>query len=169
MSAYRPPRPLLALLLLPLLGAAPGPSGDDNEAPPFVTVKAELVSSPAYRSPDGKATMHLLLEPGEGGAYLGRGSFLPGAGTPPHRHQGSEELIYVISGEGTMTLGNDRLSVKAGTAVRIPAGWEHSFQVGGAGPMEVVQVYSPGGPEQRFRDWQPAPVPGEPPRQPRRR
>ena len=39
-------------------------------------------------------------------------------------------------------------------ALRIPAGVTHSFTVGGEQPMEIVQVYSPGGPEQRFRAWE---------------
>ena len=112
-------------------------------------------SAQTFRSPDGLATMELLLEPPDGSAsYLGRAVFLPGARSPVHQHPESEELVYVLSGSGTMTLGDATLAVEKGMAVRIPAGVPHSFTVGGEEPMEIVQVYSPGGPEQRFRAWE---------------
>ena len=53
-----------------------------------------------------------------------------------------------------MALGDATLTVEKGMAMRIPAGVPHAFTVGGEEPMEIVQVYSPGGPEQRFRAWE---------------
>jgi len=131
----------------------------------WVQFRAETRTSPTFRSPDGKATMALLLASDPPAVYLGRGTFLPGAELPPHRHEGSEELIYVISGRGTMTLGGYRLPVEPGTAFRIPAGIEHAFRVEGDQPVEVVQVYGPAGPEQRFKGWES--VPASPPRPPK--
>jgi quercetin dioxygenase-like cupin family protein len=107
----------------------------------------------------------MLLAADPPAAYLGRGTFLPGAELPSHRHDTSEELIYVISGRGTMTLGGYRLPAEPGAAFRIPAGIEHAFRVDGEQPVEVVQVYSPAGPEQRFKGWEPVPAPApQPPR-----
>jgi mannose-6-phosphate isomerase-like protein (cupin superfamily) len=98
--------------------------------------------------------VRLLLEPGDPEqTYLGSNTFLPGAHAPVHKHADSEELVYILSGQGTMPLGNRTLDVARGVAVRIPPGVEHSFRVAADEPMEVVQVYSPGGPEQRFRRW----------------
>lgn len=112
-------------------------------------------SAQTFRSPDGLATIEFLLEPPGGStSYLGRAVFHPGARSPVHQHPESEELVYVLSGSGTMTLGDATLAVEKGMAVRIPAGVPHSFTVGGEEPMEIVQVYSPGGPEQRFRAWE---------------
>ncbi len=112
-------------------------------------------SAQTFRSPDGMATFELLLEPPTGSAsYLGRAVFQPGARSPVHQHPESEELVYVLSGSGTMTLGDATLAVEVGMALRIPAGAPHSFTVGCEEPMEIVQVYSPGGPEQRFRAWE---------------
>ena len=123
-----------------------------------VTGEGQVVragSAQTFRSPDGLATIELLLEPPDGSAsYLGRAVFHPGARAPVHRHPESEELVYVLSGSGTMTLGEATLAVEKGMALRIPAGVPHSFTVGGEEPMEIVQVYSPGGPEQRFRAWE---------------
>ena len=158
------PFSLLAWPLWLLASAqSPGPPATPEVTPApakdWVQYRAEARSSPTFRSPDGKATMALLLVADPPAAYLGRGTFLPGAELPPHRHDASEELIYVISGRGTMTLGGYRLPVEAGTAFRIPAGIEHSFKVNGDQPVEVVQVYSPAGPEQRFKGWEAVPVP----------
>ncbi len=112
-------------------------------------------SAQTFRSPDGLATIELLLEPPGGSAsYLGRAVFHPGAQSAVHQHPESEELVYVLSGSGTMALGDATLTVEKGMAMRIPAGVPHAFTVGGEEPMEVVQVYSPGGPEQRFRAWE---------------
>ncbi len=137
---------LLTALALPLLlGQAPAMSAGQIQA---------LAQSPSFRSPDGLALIHLLLEPSEpGSAYLGRGTFLPGAEAPVHLHPESEEIVYVLSGEGTMLLGDREVVVQKDMAIRIPAGVAHSFRVTGEKPLEVVQVYSPAGPEQRFKDW----------------
>jgi quercetin dioxygenase-like cupin family protein len=137
--------------------ASPAPASE------WVQFRAETRTSPTFRSPDGKATMALLLVADPPATYLGRGTFLPGAELPPHRHDASEELIYVLSGRGTMTLGGYRLPVEPGTAFRISAGIEHGFKVDGDQPVEVVQVYNPAGPEQRFKGWEAIPVPLPPP------
>jgi quercetin dioxygenase-like cupin family protein len=162
--------------LAPLLGLLAGVSaastagGPALPAPPaqqpdrdWGALRAEVATAPTFRSPDGKATMSLLLEPKGQGIYLGRGTFAPGAAIAPHRHDDSDELVYVISGRGTLTIGGYRLPAWPGTAFRIPAGIEHSFQVDGDQPVEVVQVYSPAGPEQRFRSWEAVPRPLPPP------
>ena len=56
-----------------------------------------------------------------------------------------------------MRMDDEEIRVEAGMAVRIPAGVEHSFQATGTEPVEIVQVYSPAGPEQRFRQWEAIP------------
>jgi quercetin dioxygenase-like cupin family protein len=112
-----------------------------------------VASTPAHRSPDGLGAVQLLLQAPQK-AYLGRMVFQPGARAPEHSHDVSEELVYILSGQGEMTLGDRTVPLEAGTAVRIPAGVAHSFVIGGEEPMEVVQFYNPGGPEQRFEAWE---------------
>ncbi|MFN7132178.1 MAG: cupin domain-containing protein, partial [Myxococcales bacterium] len=75
----------------------------------------------------------------------------PGAEVPPHVHEKSVELLYVLEGEARMTLEGETLVLRAGAAVRIPMNARHSAQVTSKGPLKAVQVYSPSGPEQRFR------------------
>lgn len=87
------------------------------------------------------------------GAYLGRLRFEPGAKVPPHRHPTSDEMITIVSGEGLMTVGGRKTAVKAGDAIYIPMNVEHDFETAGTSAVEAIQVYSPKGPEERFRTW----------------
>lgn len=139
---------LLAAVLLLLAATSSVPAAETGGQ------AVSKVDAPVFRSPDGKATLRLLLPPpSPGAAYLGRGTFYPGASVPEHRHESSEELLYILAGRGTMILGEETMEVSPGMGIRIPAGVPHSFRVVGDRPVEVVQVYSPGGPEDRFREW----------------
>ncbi|MCS6915024.1 MAG: cupin domain-containing protein [Myxococcales bacterium] len=78
-----------------------------------------------------------------------------GAQVPLHTHERSDELIYVISGQGLMTAGTARdLAVGAGDVVRLPRGLPHALRV--VSTLRIVQSYAPAGPEQRFRSPPPS-------------
>lgn len=95
--------------------------------------------------------VRMLVEDGD--AYLGKLVFAPGTHVAPHRHETSEELITLTSGEGEMLIAGKPVRLKAGDAVRIPKNVVHDFRVIGEAKVEAVQVYSPRGPEDRFRSW----------------
>lgn len=112
------------------------------------------------RSPDGKARVKVLQQGPH--ASLGLLRFEAGAHVPPHNHPDSDEMLYLESGTGVMLVDGQELPVRAGDAIRIPAGTEHSFTAGS--PGQAVQVYTPPGPEQRFLQWPvatPDPAPSE--------
>ena len=44
------------------------------------------------------------------------------AATPFHRHHTSDELLFILSGNGTYRFGDARLAVKAGDFISAPAG-----------------------------------------------
>jgi oxalate decarboxylase/phosphoglucose isomerase-like protein (cupin superfamily) len=71
----------------------------------------------------------------------------PGEGHERHDHPDSEEVLYVVSGEGTQTVADDEFDVAAGDLVQIPAGVEHSTVNTGWEPLKLVAVYGPPGPE----------------------
>jgi quercetin dioxygenase-like cupin family protein len=53
-----------------------------------------------------------------------------GSGTPLHRHQADDEAFYVLDGEMTFYVGDDRpLRAGPGTFVHIPGGTVHAFRV----------------------------------------
>lgn len=74
----------------------------------------------------------------------------PGMTVPLHRHT-SIEIIYVLSGHGLMTdiTGQER-KIGPGDAVYIARGTAHGLKNSGGEPVVAVQLYAPGGPEQRF-------------------
>ena len=62
---------------------------------------------------------------------------------PPHLHAHHTEHVMVVDGEGSMRLGDQVRSVKAGDVIIIPAGTVHAVKVIGSAPLRVVSVQSP--------------------------
>jgi quercetin dioxygenase-like cupin family protein len=52
----------------------------------------------------------------------------PGGGPPPHIHRREEESFYVLEGEVTFQVGDDRIVARAGTFANMPVGSLHSFR-----------------------------------------
>jgi quercetin dioxygenase-like cupin family protein len=108
------------------------------------------------RNDAGTSEIHMLInkeQTGDPRFYMGSARFQPGASVAEHVHQTSVEIVYVISGAGIFTMSGKRFNVKAGTALYIPENTPHSFSNSGKESVEIVQVYSPGGPEERFKAW----------------
>ena len=78
----------------------------------------------------------------------------PGKGHQRHNHPGVEEVLYVLEGEGIQmveTGAQERRTVRAGTMIHIPADVFHETINTGEGPMKLLAVYSPPGPEALLR------------------
>lgn len=115
---------------------------------PFLTVD----TAPTFVIAGGKASVTMLSETPN---YLGRLVAQPGAAVPEHVHPMSDELIYVLSGKGEMRLEGTPgpIPVTPGMGIQIRRGQKHAFAVAADAtePLVVVQVYTPSGPEQRFK------------------
>ncbi len=78
--------------------------------------------------------------------------FLPGQGHSRHRHEASEQLIFMITGRAEMMIEYEegqprKRTIGPGELVVIPKGAYHStFNVGWE-PVRILAVYSPTGPE----------------------
>lgn len=72
-----------------------------------------------------------------------------GATVAEHVHAKETELLYILAGAGTMTVGDTKLAVTPTTVVQVPPNTKHSFSATAA--VRAVQFYSPAGPEQRFK------------------
>src|SRR5665647_1121708 len=85
------------------------------------------------------------------GADLTTGEVIvyPGKGHAPHVHPHEQEVIYVVSGEGVQTVGEDGepFPIREGDAVYIPANTLHSTYNTIWRPLRLVVVYTPGGAE----------------------
>jgi mannose-6-phosphate isomerase-like protein (cupin superfamily) len=61
----------------------------------------------------------------------------------PHVHEGYDEVYYVLSGTGAITLPSGRSELRPGAAVVIPAGTPHGLRSEGSEPLEFVIVGMP--------------------------
>ncbi|HWE28956.1 MAG TPA: cupin domain-containing protein [Polyangia bacterium] len=103
----------------------------------------------SYKVAGGKATARLLLD--GTGAKLAVDELDADAGTTiaTHKHQAQDEELYFLSGRSTTTVGKQTFETAAGDALRIPANAPHTMKV--TEPLKAIQIYAPGGPEQRFK------------------
>ncbi|MFC4248817.1 cupin domain-containing protein [Natribaculum luteum] len=71
----------------------------------------------------------------------------PGRGHELHTHPDSDEVLYVVSGEGEQTVAGETREVAAGEMIYIPADVEHGTQNTGWETLKLLAVYAPPGPE----------------------
>ena len=67
----------------------------------------------------------------------------PGCAVRPHHHASTEEVYYILDGEGEMTVASETENVRSGDAVYIPIGSVHTLRNTGQTPMRIVLVCGP--------------------------
>ncbi len=74
------------------------------------------------------------------------GDFEPGEKLVPHIHPESEEVYYVLKGNGTVFLGEDlkEISIKPDMGLFIPAGEIHGVTNTGKGKLLIAFFVAPG-------------------------
>ena len=77
------------------------------------------------------------------GLTLGVAELAPDAtvGNRPHRHAPAE-VYYVIAGEGVVTIDGETKPVRAGSAVFVPGGAEHSLANTGTSTMCLLYTFA---------------------------
>ncbi len=60
-----------------------------------------------------------------------------------HYHAEHTEMVYVLEGSGTMTLGNEKKSITEGDYIFIPKGTPHSVEVTNSEILKVISIQSP--------------------------
>jgi oxalate decarboxylase/phosphoglucose isomerase-like protein (cupin superfamily) len=82
------------------------------------------------------------------GITFGEVVLQPGRGHDRHNHPESEEILYVLSGEGEQMLDDgEPFEVNPGDTIYVPTGVFHSTKNTGWEPMRLLALYNPGGPE----------------------
>jgi mannose-6-phosphate isomerase-like protein (cupin superfamily) len=71
---------------------------------------------------------------------------------PLHRHHHEDEYSYVLAGTLGALLGNEVITAPAGTWVRKPRLQWHTFWNAGETPCEIIEIISPAGFENYFRE-----------------
>jgi oxalate decarboxylase/phosphoglucose isomerase-like protein (cupin superfamily) len=91
---------------------------------------------------------------------------LPGKGHERHNHPNSDEILYILAGEGDQMVDDrEPFPVRPGQTVFIPKGAFHSTLNTSYEPMVILAIYAPAGAEDvltELPDYQEVP-PGETP------
>ena len=74
----------------------------------------------------------------------------PGGGPPPHTHSREEESFYVLAGEITFQVGDEKIIATAGTFANMPVGSRHSFKNATDQPARMILSVAPAGLEEMF-------------------
>ncbi|MBA3539435.1 MAG: cupin domain-containing protein, partial [Deltaproteobacteria bacterium] len=138
-------------------GALPTPEVSGWRAVPPGPVLLAAKAAKSYPRGPGKVTIFAepskrMTAPTIAAALL---EFPAGMAVPEHVHDKETELLYVLSGTGTMIVRDAgrtepvELAVTATSVVQIPPGAKHAFTA--TQNLRAVQIYTPAGPEQRFK------------------
>ena len=78
---------------------------------------------------------------------------LPGKGHDRHNHPTSEEILFVLSGEGEQMLDDGApFPVRAGDTIYVPIAVYHATRNTGWEPLRLLAIYNPGGPEEALTE-----------------
>ena len=118
-------------LLLCLAGCAPAPPPATTVSLPDIADLQALLDRDPVAAGEAVRITRLVESPDMSGLLVQvRGSM------PPHMHKLTQEVLYMLRGEGLLQLGAERIPIKAGAVVRIPAGTVHTFA--NQGPASAV-------------------------------
>jgi chromate reductase len=70
-------------------------------------------------------------------------SVTPGATSPPHFHRRTEEVYFIIEGDGVMIIDGVAMPIRPGDSIRIPTYTVHSIRAGNGGVKFIVATSPP--------------------------
>jgi quercetin dioxygenase-like cupin family protein len=76
----------------------------------------------------------------------------PGAGAPPHRHHGVEEVILVLEGRARIHVSGEETELGAGDSVVFPASSWHGFSNVGTDSLRIVAIFAAAIPTAEYED-----------------
>ena len=110
--------------------------------------QVKFLSEPSLTNAQNFSVVHVTLAAGQGHIR--------------HNHPGSEEILYVLAGEGEQMVESDLeekggkpefFMVKPGDLVHIPSSVFHQTINKGSEPMQLLAIYAPLGPEAILRTF----------------
>ena len=98
-----------------------------------------------YKTLDGSLVTELVRPQSEGSEKLSLAEAVirPGQSTLFHVHRNSEEIYYVLEGEGLLRIGACQFEARVGDARLIRPGEEHNVSCIGATPLRILCACSP--------------------------
>jgi mannose-6-phosphate isomerase-like protein (cupin superfamily) len=96
----------------------------------------------------------LISGPETGGRFAAVEHLLPprALAAPLHRHRNEDEYSFILEGTVGALLGGEEVFGTAGAVIFKPRDQWHTFWNAGDTPARILEIISPGGFEQAFRD-----------------
>lgn len=101
---------------------------------------------PAFTTKDGSEIRELLASRNSAirNQTLAEARLPPGASTAAHHHVQTEEIYYILEGEGLMQIGDEAQAVTAGDAIAIPPRALHKITNTGSRMLKFLCCCAPG-------------------------
>ena len=101
---------------------------------------------PAFTTKDGSQIRELLAARNSciRNQTLAEARLPAGGSTTPHYHVKTEEIYYVLSGQGLMRVGEESRPVGPGDAIAIPPGVPHQINNTGTDVLKFLCCCAPG-------------------------
>lgn len=127
----------MAVLFSPLAGAHPGEHGAQSQI-----IRAASTETVKF-GPD-LTELQILIPNDDGQGTMSAGTErLPAkVGIPVHVHPGTEEFIYVVDGEGEVSLDGKLSMVAAGDMILVPPGTRHGLRNTGSTALKILWSYN---------------------------
>ncbi len=108
-------------------------------------IRSARRDAPAYETRDGYLIRELMHPDVHGNRRqsLAEATLRSGQTTLTHRHARTEELYYVLQGEGLMTVDQEKKAVGRGDAVLIPPGSWHCITNSGDSDLVFLCCCAP--------------------------
>jgi len=111
---------------------AEGEGGLVERAEPYVTLDGSLITELVRPEREGSRNVSVA-----------EAVLQPGQSTRPHLHRESDEVYYVLSGKGVVTLEANSLTIEPGSCLLIPARRVHSVRCVGSEPLTILCLCAP--------------------------
>ena len=100
----------------------------------------------AFTTKDGSEIRELLAHRNSciRNQTLAEARVAPGASTAPHHHVKTEEIYYILTGQGLMRVGDKTQAVGPGDAIAIPPGALHQITNTGKEVLKFLCCCAPG-------------------------
>ena len=141
------------LTMAAALGVAPLEAYGNQQRGAAAAAPAALAREDGELVYVGRDPVRIKVSP-SGGGRLAMITQDVSAGTtiPIHAHDREDEIIFIQSGRGEATLGDQRVPLAAGSMLFVPQGTWHGGRNTGTEILRWIAIYSPSGFEGYFRE-----------------
>ncbi|MBI3037684.1 cupin domain-containing protein [bacterium] len=113
--------------------------------------------TPYFTSPDKRIGVKFLIDSAKVGpsfVSLQHITLLPKSHVKSHRHVYVTEVVYILKGNLTLRIEKEIKVMGANTTAFIPPQTFHEYLNDSGDVCEFLQIYSPSGPEEEYRNWE---------------